>query len=81
MLIGPYRLNLASLMLIRSPLQVLHKRRLRDPKAKERGAQELIQRLQEQHMLYASPFGSNDDWYWIFAAVKAGKLRLPFSRF
>ena len=67
-------------MLIGLLLQVLHKRRLRDPKAKEGAAQELIQRLQEQHMLYASPFGSNDDWYWIYAAVKAGKLRMPFSR-
>lgn len=23
-------------------------------------------------MLYSSPYGSNDDWYWMYATVKAG---------
>jgi len=25
-------------------------------------------------MLYATPYGSNDDWYWIYAAIKAGEI-------
>jgi len=52
--------------------QVLHTRRLHAPTARARDAVELIRNLKEEHMLYASPYGSNDDWYWIYAAIKAG---------
>ena len=30
-------------------------------------------------MLYGSPFGSNDDWYWIYATVKAGEVSPEYS--
>lgn len=54
-------------------IQILHKGRLQGPAASTSEAQELIANLNEDKMLYGSPFGSNDDWYWIYATVKAGE--------
>ena len=61
-------------------MQILHKGRLQGPKASAKEAQELITNLCEEDMLYSSPFGSNDDWYWIYATVKAGKARACWLR-
>lgn len=43
------------------------------PIAKQPENQKLLKQLREDHEIYLAPFGSNDDWYWIYAAVKAGK--------
>ena len=63
--------------MVSQALQVLHKRRLKAEPATEEEAQQLIEAMNEENMLYASPFGSNDDWYWLYAAVKAG-VQPPF---
>ena len=30
--------------------------------------------LKDENLIYPTPYGSNDDWYWMYATVKAGKL-------
>ncbi|KAK9127719.1 hypothetical protein Syun_016516 [Stephania yunnanensis] len=51
------------------PLVVLHKKRywslMDDPSNRE-----LLEEWSKQDVLYTTPNGSNDDWYWIYAAVK-----------
>uniref|UniRef100_A0A6N2LMY9 ribonuclease P n=1 Tax=Salix viminalis TaxID=40686 RepID=A0A6N2LMY9_SALVM len=51
------------------PLIILHNKRLRalllNPSTRE-----LIQEWIEKDVLYTTPHGSNDDWYWLYAAVK-----------
>eukprot|EP00887_Chlorella_sp_A99_P004138 scaffold23.g4138.t1 len=37
------------------------------------------QELRDQRSFYAAPAGSNDDWYWIYAAVSAGARGLLVS--
>ena len=53
-------------------LQVLHKGRTQAPVARKPESQKVLKQLQDAHEIYLAPFGSNDDWYWIYAAVKAG---------
>ncbi|KAJ8767717.1 hypothetical protein K2173_020657 [Erythroxylum novogranatense] len=51
------------------PLVILHTKRLlallENPSHRK-----LIEEWMEKDVLYATPHGSNDDWYWLFAAVK-----------
>ncbi|KAK9153728.1 hypothetical protein Sjap_001208 [Stephania japonica] len=51
------------------PLVVLNKKRywslMKDPSNRE-----LLEEWTKQDVLYTTPNGSNDDWYWIYAAVK-----------
>lgn len=51
------------------PLIVLHNKRLRAlmDRPSER---KLLEEWVAQGILYATPNGSNDDWYWLYAAVK-----------
>ncbi|XP_027160375.1 proteinaceous RNase P 2-like isoform X2 [Coffea eugenioides] len=51
------------------PLIILHKKRIRQllEKASNR---DLLQDWIDQGLLYGTPYGSNDDWYWLYAAVK-----------
>ena len=51
---------------------MLHTGRLRSHEAKHPKAVQLLQRLRAQNLLYETPNGSNDDWYWIYASVSAG---------
>ena len=56
------------------PLIVLHKRRVQSgPAANHKGAQRIIKEWKNQGFLYESPYGSNDDWYWLYATVFAGR--------
>ncbi|XP_057950141.1 proteinaceous RNase P 2 isoform X2 [Malania oleifera] len=51
------------------PLVILHNKRLRalmDHPSKRK----LLEEWVAQGVLYATPNGSNDDWYWLYAAVK-----------
>ncbi|MBA0871531.1 hypothetical protein Goshw_027112 [Gossypium schwendimanii] len=49
----------------RSPLIILHRSRIaRDPNNRK-----WLERWQRAGVLYATPYGSNDDWYWLYAAV------------
>lgn len=52
--------------------QVLHESRTRAPWAKQPAAAAALRRLADAHSLYVAPHGSNDDWYWMYAAVRAG---------
>lgn len=56
--------------------QVLHIGRTRSQEAKHPKAAQLLQRLRAQGLLYETPNGSNDDWYWIYASVSAGAAPL-----
>lgn len=51
------------------PLVVLHKKRLR-ALLENAYYRELLEEWINEKVLYGTPFGSNDDWYWLYAAVK-----------
>ncbi|KAE8037461.1 hypothetical protein FH972_010048 [Carpinus fangiana] len=51
------------------PLVVLHNKRL--PSLLENPSQrKLVEEWMDKGVLYMTPTGSNDDWYWLYAAVK-----------
>lgn len=47
--------------------------------ARAPAAQQLLRELTEAGSFYATPAGSNDDWYWIYASVTAGERGLLVS--
>ncbi len=51
---------------------MLHQSRVKAEPARERRAAALLERLRRDNLFYTTPFGSNDDWYWLYAAVKSG---------
>ncbi|KAL3367088.1 hypothetical protein AABB24_011677 [Solanum stoloniferum] len=51
------------------PLVILHKKRVRTL-LENAGYRELLEEWINEKILYGTPFGSNDDWYWLYAAVK-----------
>uniref|UniRef100_A0A6M2EDI9 ribonuclease P n=1 Tax=Populus davidiana TaxID=266767 RepID=A0A6M2EDI9_9ROSI len=51
------------------PLIIVHNKRLR-ALLQNPYTRELIQEWIEKDVLYTTPHGSNDDWYWLYAAVK-----------
>jgi uncharacterized membrane protein YgcG len=44
-----------------------------DPKAMSPSDAELLRRWKAEGMLFTSPAGMNDDWYWLHAAVASGE--------
>ncbi|XP_038879552.1 proteinaceous RNase P 1, chloroplastic/mitochondrial-like [Benincasa hispida] len=52
------------------PLIVLHNRRITGRKMEEPVNKTLIEKWKNADALYATPTGSNDDWYWLYAAIK-----------
>ena len=59
--------------------QVLHQSRMKpDLVEAEEGAGEMLERLRREGCFYVAPHGSNDDWYWLHAAVRGGAR--PFHR-
>ncbi|XP_062090805.1 proteinaceous RNase P 1, chloroplastic/mitochondrial-like [Humulus lupulus] len=56
------------------PLIVLHNRRVSGPKMNEPANRAFIDRWKNADALYATPTGSNDDWYWLYAAIKFKSL-------
>ncbi|XP_020536331.1 proteinaceous RNase P 1, chloroplastic/mitochondrial isoform X2 [Jatropha curcas] len=54
----------------RWPLIVLHNRRITGPKMDEPVNKALVEKWKNADALYATPTGSNDDWYWLYAAIK-----------
>ncbi|KAH6755123.1 proteinaceous RNase P 1 [Perilla frutescens var. hirtella] len=52
------------------PLIVLHNRRITGDKMDEPFNRSLIEKWKNADALYATPTGSNDDWYWLYAAIK-----------
>ncbi|XP_038705820.1 proteinaceous RNase P 2-like isoform X1 [Tripterygium wilfordii] len=57
----------------RWPLVILHSKRLR-ALLENPTHSKLVEEWMGNGVLYATPPGSNDDWYWIYAAVKLGCL-------
>jgi len=53
-------------------LVFLHIRRINAPEAEEGKAAEFLKKMEQEKALFVCPKGSNDDWYWLYAAVKAG---------
>nr|DAD39841.1 TPA_asm: hypothetical protein HUJ06_014164 [Nelumbo nucifera] len=53
----------------RMPLIVLHSRRVKDGPAQNPNNKKLLENWKKSGALYATPSGSNDDWYWLYAAV------------
>lgn len=61
------------------PLVILHVARTRSPAAQEPAAQELLEKLRKEGSFFATPQGSNDDWYWLYAAIASGPNGLLVS--
>ena len=58
------------------PLVILHHRRVQQFIRGNRRNGELVERLKYKRELFSTPAGSNDDWYWIYAAVLSGQKGL-----
>ncbi|KAF2304848.1 hypothetical protein GH714_039164 [Hevea brasiliensis] len=54
----------------RWPLIVLHNKRVTGPNMNEAANKALTEKWKNADALYATPTGSNDDWYWLYAAIK-----------
>ncbi|XP_027340855.1 proteinaceous RNase P 1, chloroplastic/mitochondrial-like [Abrus precatorius] len=52
------------------PLIILHNKRIKGEKMDEPINRALIEKWTNANALYATPYGSNDDWYWLYAAIK-----------
>ncbi|KAK4481221.1 hypothetical protein RD792_012104 [Penstemon davidsonii] len=52
------------------PLIILHNRRISGEKMDEPFNRMIIDKWKNADALYATPTGSNDDWYWLYAAIK-----------
>jgi len=61
------------------PLVILHTNRTKAPPALSSTGKSLLKRLEDEKCFYAAPHGSNDDWYWMYAAVAAGPKGLLVS--
>ncbi|KAK9987018.1 hypothetical protein SO802_031969 [Lithocarpus litseifolius] len=53
----------------RLPLVILHKNRVTGGPAQHPNNKKLLEHWKNSGALYATPPGSNDDWYWLYAAV------------
>lgn len=53
----------------RSPLVILHRSRVTDGHARNPINRNLLESWKKARTLYVTPTGSNDDWYWLYAAV------------
>ncbi|GAU19745.1 hypothetical protein TSUD_78710 [Trifolium subterraneum] len=60
----------------RLPLIILHVNRVTGGPAQSPNNRRLIENLKKNGVLYATPYGSNDDWYWLYAAVSCKCLLL-----
>ncbi|XP_024521173.1 uncharacterized protein LOC9655352 [Selaginella moellendorffii] len=56
------------------PLIVLHVGRTMKGSGRSSYAQQLLRHWSNAKALYIAPAGSNDDWYWLYAAVKCKSL-------
>ncbi|KAG2613369.1 hypothetical protein PVAP13_4KG351300 [Panicum virgatum] len=56
------------------PLIILHRNRVNGGNAKAPYNQKILESWRKAGALYATPPGSNDDWYWLYAAVSCQSL-------
>ncbi|KAG9456142.1 hypothetical protein H6P81_000650 [Aristolochia fimbriata] len=52
------------------PLIVVHHRRISGGRMEEPTNKKLLEKWRNADALYATPSGSNDDWYWLYGAIK-----------
>ncbi|XP_038878402.1 proteinaceous RNase P 1, chloroplastic/mitochondrial-like [Benincasa hispida] len=60
----------------RMPLIILHRSRVTGGPAQNPNNKKLIETWKNCGALYTTPPGSNDDWYWLYAAVRSKCLLL-----
>lgn len=60
------------------PVVFLHVRRVRGGPANVQRAKDTLEMWKRNGELFTTPAGSNDDWYWLYAAVASGKFFLFF---
>ncbi|KAK7261790.1 hypothetical protein RIF29_28110 [Crotalaria pallida] len=60
----------------RLPLIILHVSRVTSGPAQNPNNKRLLENWKNNGALYATPQGSNDDWYWLYAAVSSKCLLL-----
>ncbi|KAF6261333.1 hypothetical protein COO60DRAFT_1636916 [Scenedesmus sp. NREL 46B-D3] len=60
-------------------LLVLHSGRYNDARLNHAEAFQWMERLRKASRFYVTPGGSNDDWYWMYAAVQARERGLLVS--
>ncbi|XP_073020373.1 proteinaceous RNase P 1, chloroplastic/mitochondrial-like isoform X2 [Primulina eburnea] len=53
------------------PLVILHQSRVTGGPAQHPNNKRLLESWKRAGALYATPLGSNDDWYWLYAAVSS----------
>lgn len=53
------------------PLVILHENRTKGRFAQLPIGRNLLSRLSQNKQLFKTPVGSNDDWYWLYATLKA----------
>uniref|UniRef100_A0A0E0CJ15 ribonuclease P n=1 Tax=Oryza meridionalis TaxID=40149 RepID=A0A0E0CJ15_9ORYZ len=52
------------------PLIVVHNRHLTGERMQKPSNRKLVEKWKQSNALYATPTGSNDDWYWLYAAIR-----------
>uniref|UniRef100_J3LBP4 ribonuclease P n=1 Tax=Oryza brachyantha TaxID=4533 RepID=J3LBP4_ORYBR len=52
------------------PLIVVHNRHLTGERMQKPSNRKLVEKWKQSNAIYATPTGSNDDWYWLYAAIK-----------
>ncbi|ETV85190.1 hypothetical protein H257_03015 [Aphanomyces astaci] len=60
------------------PLIVLHKRRTKDHQVPE-PHRAMVQQWKHDNVMFNCQYGNNDDWYWLYAAVKLSGRTLVVS--
>lgn len=58
---------------------MLHKRRVTDAQARRPVVRTFLDELDASNNFYCTPIGSNDDWYWLYATVRAKAAGLLIS--
>lgn len=53
------------------PLVILHRNRVKRGPATDPSNKKFLESMKKAGALYLTPHGSNDDWYWLFAAVNS----------
>uniref|UniRef100_A0A0E0JYC8 ribonuclease P n=1 Tax=Oryza punctata TaxID=4537 RepID=A0A0E0JYC8_ORYPU len=52
------------------PLIVVHNRHLTGERMLKPSNRKLVEKWKQSNAIYATPTGSNDDWYWLYAAIR-----------
>ncbi|KAJ1278948.1 hypothetical protein BS78_04G117600 [Paspalum vaginatum] len=52
------------------PLIVLHNKHLTGEHMIKPGNHKFVEKWKHENSIYATPTGSNDDWYWLYAAIR-----------